>query len=99
MARRPAVTLLGIMVVLVSAAVGVTWFACKRGPTEGELRAFVLGSTPDAIGVEVIRNDSDATGTIWFRVLKRDGGSSDEQGYEFADRWVWPWRSYFEADQ
>jgi hypothetical protein len=94
--RRRRTILCAILVVALCAA-GVAWPAFHRGPRESELRTFVLSSTEGATGIEVVRNDMDDTGTIWLRVQMSDGASK-ERGYEFVERWVWPWQSYFDVD-
>jgi hypothetical protein len=95
---RTRFVLLGTTLLPVLVAAGVARLALHRGPREGEVRAFVLGRTVGATGVAVVRNDMDDTGTIWVSVRMSDG-TSEEVGYEFAERWVWPWQSYFEADR
>ncbi len=86
-----------VAALLAAVAIGLTWVACSRGPRHHEVRTFILSSTPDATEVDILRDDQDATGGIWVRVRKRDG-SGDELGYEFVDRWVWPWQTYFAAE-
>jgi hypothetical protein len=67
-----------------------------RGPTDSELSCYILSGTPDAVSVTVLRNEHDSGGSQWVRVDCRDG-STHEWGYEYPNRWVWPWRDYFDA--
>src|SRR5690606_30003570 len=89
---------MGMTLALVLIAAGVARLALQRGPHESEIRTFVLSDTRGAADIVILRNDMDATGTIWLDVQMSDG-TSEERGYEFVERWVWPWQSYFDVDQ
>ena len=97
MARKRGI-FLGTAIALILMGAGVGRLALHRGPREGEIRDFVLGRTEGATGAVIVRNDMDGTGVVWLRVRMSDG-TSDELGYEFVVRWVWPWQSYLDDDR
>ena len=96
MRRRLVIPLIVLSLAGVAVVAPCLSLLCYRGPTNHELCQEVMRNMPDVASVEVVRDDSDATGVQWVRIRRGDGGSEDV-GFEYPPRWVWPWRGYFES--